>query len=611
MKLKLQQGGTFVPPFAVYQPFAIPDASDSKSSSKSNESEADLKFKDVLTLLNDLDGLPGDVQHAAQTLTTLFNSIHSKLNSPQSSLFGGTSSIASNYMKAVQLINNIKFQASEYEKAKEQAVENNSINEVVINSMGKVMVATDDGFDWVTPEECFENSDRYMPVTNAQLLNYRAMGTGKLAFNHDAINAVAGSISYDQVTDMISKAVQNLGNDAQSQDIFVKTKAGKLIQGLQDFIKAKENSGSYDATVEDLYQANLLTESQARQAKQALGYIYNCLPKSAVSLLKMKSDGTAKGAQMLIDVLVYSKNKEKTDLKDLKLISGPSKDIADAGGIAHNFVLDVQAGHSGVQGSFTLNNASGTKMSSNAVVYEGIKNLSGGYVQKTSLRDALEKSGLIQIVKGDVGVFFGDQRLDPSQLEDITYDGTGLVRVELPVDSNGKPRFDLLELAESYNIEIQIEPEKAKTIANKEKYKDLKPYLTQEGRFNKKLFAPFLLINGISTRDLIGVKDENKFVVNKGSDDNLYSTIMHTLSEANVSNKEKYLNLDTKNWWELWESAYDPIYKATVFIPISMSKQAALLGSNTSYKGSKYELEYQLSNANYSNSNTDIKLLND
>lgn len=610
MKLKLQQGGTIVPPFAVYQPFMVPtaEAPSTKSSKKDDEEDdKDVKMKDIYNLIKDLQGLPGDVTHASKALTSLLTNIEYKLNSPSSSIFGGTKSIASDYMKIIKLVSDIKFQSNQYENARNKAIENDSINEVVINSMGRVMVTDGEGFDWVTPEDLYKHSDKYQPITNAQLLTFRAQGVGGLAFNQDVINSVAGSISYNNVTEMIQKAISDLGKDIDSQDYIVKTKSGKLIKGLEDFIKAKENSGNYDASVEDLYRANFLTESQANQAQQALDYIYRVLPKSAIALLKVKSNGTVEGAKALIDTLVYSKTNITNKFNDLTPLKDPNKDSEND--VKNNFVLNVQAGRGGYQGTFTLNNESFVKMSANMDVYESIKGLDGNAVGKTSIQKALDDSGLIHIVKGDKGVFLGDQKINIDKLNDIMYDGTGFARAELPVDSNGKPRFDLLKLIESYNIELLMDPKKAKSIMNNAKYKDLIPYLMPDGKFNKKLFAPFFLINGVTTRDLVQINSENKFVINSGADPNTYNTLIKSLSEANPLEIDKYKDLDTKNWYEFWDGIYDPIYKGTLFIPINMNKEAAAMGGNQNTKNNNYEQEYQLSLADYSDDNTNLNLL--
>jgi hypothetical protein len=114
-----------------------------------------------------------------------------------------------------------------------------------------------------------------------------------------------------------------------------------MIKGLEDFIEARDKSGNYNASIEDLYKANLLSEDQAKQAKLALNYIYSTLPQTAISLLKMKSDGTTQGAKSMIDTLVYSKLSDNVSLTGLNLEDGPSKTNPDKTGVKRSFLLDV------------------------------------------------------------------------------------------------------------------------------------------------------------------------------------------------------------------------------------------------------------------------------
>lgn len=49
----------------------------------------------------------------------------------------------------------------------------------------------------------------------------------------------------------------------------------------------------------------------------------------------------------------------------------------------------------------------------------------------------LAQSGLQDIVKNVRNITFGDQKLTPEQLSKITYNNTGVVRAELPVNEDG------------------------------------------------------------------------------------------------------------------------------------------------------------------------------
>ena len=596
MKFKYQQGGQLSMPYVVYQP--TPDleqnpAPQKKKSGDGNSNNADELYK---MLSNLKDSLPGDLQAAQSSLKNLFESIQYKQQ------MGDTDSIAFEYLKALNLVSKLKYEAENYVKARDHAIEKGSLTEYAINSKGQVIVFSEEGFEWKTPEEIAQNPDKYQPITNQELLDYRAQGVGGLAFNSSAISTVQNSISMSQVTDIINNTVDKLGKDSTSEDGYAKIKAGQLIQGLQDFVKARDASSKYDATVEDLYVANLLTEDQAQQSKQALLYIYNMIPTNAMTLLKMKSNGTVEGAYALIDTLVQSKLSKSYQMRDLDLKESQQKNNNNS--VKRTFVLDVQAGQGGHVGEFNLNNQSNTKLYTEVDVYEAVKALDGNYVNKTSMIDMLKKSGLISIVDNNNGFFFGNQEMSEQKLEDILYQGGAFARAELPVNEDGKIRFDLLEIVDKLELALLTEPDRKQEIVAKfiKENPSLQYYFNNDGSKRKRLFKPFLLFDGVTTRDLVGINTDNKsnnfneFVVKIGSNRDLFENLRFHLTEANPSNAKKYKKSDY-----LFEAINDPLYKGVVYLPIHMSKESAIIGGNQhpNYDDVRWELEYQMSRKGY------------
>jgi hypothetical protein len=58
-------------------------------------------------ILGNLQGLPGDKQAMIGTLTSIFSNMEYKLNNPE--MFGGTGSIASEYLQALNYVSNLRF----------------------------------------------------------------------------------------------------------------------------------------------------------------------------------------------------------------------------------------------------------------------------------------------------------------------------------------------------------------------------------------------------------------------------------------------------------------------------------------------------------------------
>jgi len=218
------------------------------------------------------------------------------------------------------------------------------------------------------------------------------------------------------------------------------------------------------------------------------------------------------------------------------------------------------------------------------------------------MTDMLKKSGLISIIDPSKKYFFGNQEISEQNLEDILYQGGAFARAELPVDKDGNIRFDLLEIVERLELKLLVEPDKkAETVADFFREKpSLQHYFTNDGSRRKHLFKPFLLFDGITTRDLIGINVDNKngkindFVVKVGSDRTLFENLKFHLTEANPSNAKKY----KKDTYVLWG---DPIYKGVVYLPLGMSKEAAIIGGNQqiNYNDTKWELEHQMYQKGY------------
>ena len=584
MKLKLQQGGTFVPPFAVYQPFITPTEqtqtkSSSKESSKKVPNVTDL-MKDVL---GDLKGLPGDRKAILSTLSSLFGNIERKLNNPE--MFGGTGSIASEYLQALNYVGNLRFQHDEFIKARDTAIQKGSLQEVAINSSGQIMAATENGYEWITPEQYAKDQENYRPITNSELLTLRAQGVGGLVFDQASIATVANSMGIAEVTKLIQDSIQNLGNTSNSNTSYVGVKTGDLMQGLQDYTQALQKSGRYDASVQDLYEVKLLTETQADQAKLALQYIYSTLPNTAKALLKMKSNGKDSGAEALIGTLVTSKLKYKNEF-DPDLVGGTSAKtsgktgqgttdndksnpylqlIREEGGQSRTFTIVPEDTNGGLQVTGTF--------------YSALPNIR----EEMSIEKLLQ-TGMLDITGNSrKNISFGDQLIDPSNLKDIMFDNEGGAIMTLPIitDQLGNIRVNM-SIIEDFNA-VQKEMKKYKTLS-KEDYMKKYAQLLKEKELDELIdsttglpdlsrTAQFLVI-GAYTTDKIEFNKNSKFIKKiKHPTEDLEQRLIRGLSTND--DRDNY-SIDVDDHWGFIEGFWDDVYRANVFIPLNQNPNAAV-----------------------------------
>lgn len=595
MILKYQQGGSAIPPLVSYQPVTVTGRRQEAPVENDQES-ANLTDKDLLTMLEKLDGLPSDMAVLTQTLQNFYID-------QQYDQFPDTSNIASRYLQALSQMKEANFNKKEYDDAFQTVSKNGGINELAITDRGQLFCVNSEGdFQLMTLSELKSNSD-YNPLTNSELLYYRAQ-LPQLANNNEFLKVVKNGIGMESVTKMIQDSIGNLGTTSESNEGFARSQASQLLNGLQDFINAQQQSGSYNASVDDLYKGKLLTKNQAMQAKAALSYIYNTLPINAKTLLKTKTQsGTDKEAEELVWTLISSKLSSTTDFQlDLDDSNSSSSKSNQKGDLDADLILSIQAGDGGHDSVYTLNNKDSVGMTVKGTAYEQIKDTQGNHIGRTSVENLLNDSGLRSIINADNGIYFGNQRVDLDSLLNIAYDGKGLLRVNLPVRSDGSPNFDLLEeysKAESeFLLSSQTDEDRLRIFGDTEKYPGLTSLITQTGELDYSKFAPFIVVSGMTTDNMVDIDESNKFVTEVKQTPELVKQLKTSLSIGSGKNIQ-YPDIDEYGIMEAITfglNDYDHIMKGNIYIPINMNKRAAALGGNQSIDtttGQMLEKEYQ------------------
>ena len=595
MILKYQQGGSAVPPLVSYQPVTVTGGRQ-EAPVENDQENANLTDKDLLTMLEKLDGLPSDMAVLTQTLQNFYID-------QQYDQFPNTSNIASRYLQALSQMKEANFNKKEYDDAFQTVSKNGGINELAITDRGQLFCVNSEGdFQLMTLSELKSNSD-YNPLTNSELLYYRAQ-LPQLANNNEFLKVVKNGIGMESVTKMIQDSIGNLGTTSESNEGFARSQASQLLNGLQDFINAQQQSGSYNASVDDLYKGKLLTKNQAMQAKAALSYIYNTLPINAKTLLKTKTQsGADKEAEELVWTLISSKLSSTTDFQlDLDDSNSSSSKSNQKGDLDADLILSIQAGDGGHDSVYTLNNKDSVGMTVKGTAYEQIKDTQGNHIGRTSVENLLNDSGLRSIINADNGIYFGNQRVDLDSLLNIAYDGKGLLRVNLPVRSDGSPNFDLLEeysKAESeFLLSSQTDEDRLRIFGDTEKYPGLTSLITQTGELDYSKFAPFIVVSGMTTDNMVDIDESNKFVTEVKQTPELVKQLKTSLSIGSGKNIQ-YPDIDEYGIMEAITfglNDYDHIMKGNIYIPINMNKRAAALGGNQSIDtttGQMLEKEYQ------------------
>lgn len=617
MIFKFQQGGSAIPPYAVYQPVVTPEATRTSSAAASKQASAkkgnDLTDKDLLELLTKLDGLPSD-------MAVLTNTLQNFYIDQQNGTIDSTN-IASRYIKTIQQLKVANFNKKEYEAAYDKVSSNGGINEVAINERGYLYCTNGKDFKLLTVDQLKDSEGEYKALTNSELLQYRAHYP-EFANKNQMLAIVKNGIGIETVNKYIHDSINNLGSASDSQEGYSMTKAGDLIKGLQDFQQAVQRSGGkFDGTINDLYKYKYLTKTQAEQAKKAIQYIYQTMPVNAKTLLKVKSDGSDNGALKLIETLVSSKIDTQSQF-DLDLEGGPTADKAgksksgkDNTDLKTSLPLNVQKGIGGVDSFVDVDRGDGIHMSVRGTQYNLINTPNGESIMDTSLATMLNESGLQGIVKDLRNIQFGDQKLSPEALSQITYNNTGVTRANLPIKSDGSVNLELLEAYEQAEKELDVlrdkSPDKVKEVYDKYGISEL---LNSDGSYNQRKFAPFMVTEGYTTDALSGLKDSDFVKEYRGNEDAAVALIQRSLAIGKGKDVQMP-DVDTFGWYNPadWFGWTDTIYKGVIYIPIDNNVNAAVYGANQSLdynEAMQQEEKYQNFEKNSYQRSTDSSVLN-
>lgn len=604
MIFKFDQGGA-TPPFVAYQPVIV---SDKRTSATPEEavaakvaSDADkgkLTSKDLYTMLKEkLKGLPSDVDVAMWKLQSVEESLNLDF------FHDFTSNVENRYLNALQTMNQLSFSREQYDKALDNVKSNGGLNEAAIDQYGQVYMTNGKDYKLMSPEKAKQSGWKQM--TNQDLLYLRA-NDPSLSGKDEILNVVNNGIGISQVTKMIQDSIGNLGTNSNSETAYATTQQGQLIQGLNDFIKAAQETGQYDASIEDLYKAQIINKTQAQQAQQAIAYIYKTLPQNAKSLLKTRTEGgTDKEALNLISTLVLSKTSEDRSFT-VDLEGGPTKKSmskdANAGSkddteLKTSLPLQVMQDMGGADiAPVTIDKGDGVQMSVYGSFFSAINDKKGEPIVNTSLQNMLAQSGLQDIVKNVRSITFGDQKLTPEQLSKITYNNTGIVRADLPVNEDGTVKLSVLDDFNAAMNEIKGlgNASREQVEAIKAKY-HLDQYLKDDGTPDPKHTAPFMLTEGYTT-EKNGIEDTAYVKHIKNPTDDQIQLIKDSLT-VGTGKDAKVPDIDTFDWYNPFDYfGTENIYKATVYIPISNNVGAAIRGGNQNLdynEALKYEMKYR------------------
>lgn len=613
---KMQNGGG-MPPFTYYKPVFVNNgrsrylgqsddiygggghSSSSSSKSSSESSKGEITDKDLLLLLDKVDVLPSDMKQLTKQLYKFYQLRDVGL--------ADTSSLATEYIRAIQSLYTAKTNKELFDKVYDKAEKDNVLNEVAIDPSGRIQGILPDGtFTGVNVDE-LEDYEGFRPVTNLELMNIRS----QLKPNDNSIlNQVSNGISLQNINKMIKDYLNNLGTSESKTSGYEKRKAQTIEKGLEALQQAQDNGYTSESGLDGLYKVENLTKTQKDQAALAIDYIYDMLPDNAKELLKYHAykrneEPTEESAKSIIAKFVLSgtsttRNHDETmvlDAEGKKLGSKSSSSGGSGGsGINLNPAMAFLLGE-GYSQNVVLATTEGNSINITAHGQYGIlANHSGEALGATSSLQDVTNSQYAGAFDFD-NATFGGHRINMIESENSLLKDATVIGMDLPLDTQAaakgliRPDLELMSKIEKADEEIYIsnidEKDYQKINEIYKKYGMQPKYIqTQDGWvLNQRAYARFAAIQSIidgrilMDTDKLTNQELNTQLVEEVNDENTRKNIERLIQDR-TGNK----NYDISNpyLWGLFSG--DNIYRGTVFIPIREKSfiMSTLAGPSTS-----------------------------
>lgn len=596
MKIKKYAGGgvQFAPVIADYSTGILSVLSQSQdTSSSSSTSQSQSLFgsgeKGAVGILNKTmtdalvkDTLPNEAQYIINN-TDIFGQ-YIDPNNPSAS-----TALYSDILQKMQLA---KYNKEMFSEAMTKAREKQALKGPAINPDGTVWVKTDKGLgkkyvDDVTP---YDNL-----VTVAELSQLRAYNPN-FAFNQDVISTIDNSTSIKEIQDIVNSVISNIEKYETKQDFYGSKdeirNAAKKVEGLRDILSGSSAEGIYKGTIEH--------SSNTEQAQHLLKYIYSILDPTQKAFLEVlvrksgiinvKDEKTGKNVDGVLALLsefvqgkIHVKNyytmdfqKDQTDIINGK--SGKSGSGSDQG------LEDIKpdpatlfAAEMGEKEVFTIQ-IGGTRLRTIGTV-SNLYDSSGNALDWTSLTE-VGKSMFAKTLNVDQA-HFGSYKV--SDRDKVQVDGTKLVNMYLPIDTNAKAKGELMPNFKWFALAAKLQMQTANMtdinqINRIYQQNGLPAIFTIDGTGKRVVtpqYARFAVMEAYADRKSVPKKDINgkQFdldleTVDQVEDDNVVETVIERFKKIN----DKYTESKTGALW--W--AHPDLYKGMVFIPIKNNPVAAM-----------------------------------
>lgn len=478
--------------------------------------------------------------------------------------------------------NRIIQQADYLKTAETNAVKNDALGEIAVGGRGELYVLDGNDIKSISANE-YDASKHGAAMTVSELIEHRKFNptqAGDIALT----KVVNENLGMSKISEYLQKIIASVGQASTTEEAYVDL-AGYVgrevakkptVQQLESLQRVYAIMQQYGPNA--LFK--LKNTAEGKNLEEAFTYIQQVLPRNMKIQLIGRNVAEGKpfesGGEYISNLIasaLYSGNKTKSEeyisYEDSlnKAVSGTKGDQNRNLGVLEQL---VQGSLGKTDYTITSSKNPNISMTLHGNMIGQLADYDNNIVPKTPISLAIQHSlGPITDINH---ITMGDQKISPSMLDSILYNGESVINVWAPVDSNGD--VDLDKMSEFQDLLKAFSQRPELTIADKNQILRENGFdgtLDELGNFTGGTnMAQFLVFTGLTSDEIIDrsnlfaeklTKDEKKFELDQI--DRIYGTL-----NKGIKNKDVQIKFE-KGWFDFTTD----LFKAPVFIKLKPTAQ--------------------------------------
>lgn len=479
--------------------------------------------------------------------------------------------------------NRIMQQADYLRKAEEHAEKNESLGEIAVGGRGELFVLDGHKIKSISASE-YDINKHGAAMTVGELIEHRKFNPSQVG-DTELTRVINDNLGMSQISEYLQKVIATVGSASTTDEAYVD------LAGYVGREAAKKPTATQLESLQRVYSIiqqygpnalfKLKNTVEGRNLEDAYRYIQTVLPRAMKTQLLGRNVAAGNkfetGGEYIHNLIVDALNSSNKTKIEEHISYEDSLNKAMNGGTKGDQNRNLGVLEQLVQGSlgktdYTIISSKNPNISMtlHGNMIGQLADYNNNIVPKTPISLAIQNSlGPITDINH---IMMGDQKISPSMLDSILYNGESVINVWAPVDQNGD--VDLDKMSEFQDLLKALSQRPELTTADKNQI--LQEYgfdgiLDEVGNFTGGTnMAQFLVFTGLTSDEVLDgsnlfadklSNDEKKFELDQI--DRIYGTL-----NKGIKNKDAQIKFE-KGWFDFTTD----LFKAPVFIKLKPTAQ--------------------------------------